>query len=391
MRVPPRVAILLLFAAVLVAETVWAAMIPLAPLYKDELGLDGTSTGILVGSASVAILVASVPAGIVVDRVGAGWPTVVAAAAIAVSCAGQGFGSSYAVILGSRVLYGLGMAFVWTSGIIWLVELVGPERRTRAIALCVTLAGAAGVLGPGFAGVLSSGGVAVPFAVLGLASAAIAALLAPDAAGAGGAAGHQPLLDSLRRLRGSVAAVSGLVLFAIGGLAMAGVNLLVPLSFAADGVDAGRVGLVFSLSGAAFLATSLVIGRFGERAASLRLTAAAVLGLGALGLVPVVSEQPAALVGYVLARSPLSAVVFTCAFPIAMAGALAVGVPSGAVLGLSNAIWAAATFVGPAGAGALLDVGGRGASYAALAVLTLATGACLAAAAWRAEPRGPAG
>ena len=77
---------------------------------------------------------------------------------------------SYAALIVCRIGFGLGFAFIWTSGIAWLTDVSGIEHRGRTLSITIALAGISSFLGPGFAGLLAERtGPGLPFTLAGVA------------------------------------------------------------------------------------------------------------------------------------------------------------------------------------------------------------------------------
>ena len=158
-----RPVVLLLYAAVFVCEAMWSAIVPLVPAFALRFSLSPLQSGLLLASASVAILVVSIPAGMAGDRLGMRRVTLAAMVVLAASDAGQGLAGSFWELLAARVAFGVGFGALWTTGLAWLSEATG-DRHAQALSLTVTTAGLGGVAGPAFAGVLVQRfGLAAPF------------------------------------------------------------------------------------------------------------------------------------------------------------------------------------------------------------------------------------
>src|SRR3990172_3130932 len=111
--------LLLIYALIFVDEIVLLAIVPLTPIYGDELGLSKVETGVLLSASSVTTVATSIPIGLLSDRVGA-------------------------------------------------------RRRTSALGAVMAVAGIGGVVGPGFAGLVAEhAGTAVPFVATAIAAAAV--------------------------------------------------------------------------------------------------------------------------------------------------------------------------------------------------------------------------
>jgi len=370
-----RRSLLALYALILVGEVAWQQLIPLAPDLKESLGLDATRTGILLAATPLAIVVVSLPAGLATDRLGAAWLTVAATVVCGAACVAQGvLSDSYVALIACRVLFGVGFAFIWTSGLTWLTDASGIERRARTLSITIALAGISSFLGPGFAGLLAERtGPGLPFTLAGVALLVLAIFLVAPARGAPRETlEHTPLRDWVGRVLRSRLAVAGLVTMTAGGLAMSAINLLVPLDLDAGGIGSAGIGAVYAAAACFFTLTSIVSARLGNRIASPVLGGATLVGLAALTLLPVARDDPRSIIAFLLARAPFTALLFASAFAVALVGSDEIGVGSGAMMGLLNLVWAAASFAGPPLAGALRDSGGRQLSWIALTVLLLA-------------------
>jgi len=367
----------LIYALLFVDEVVLLAIIPLTPIFGDELGLSRIETGVLLSASSITTVAMSIPIGLLSDRVGARRLTLASGAILAVSTLGQGLAGDFGSLLASRIGFGLASTTIWTAGLAWLSDSAPAGRRSSALGAVMVVAGIGGVVGPGFAGVVAEhAGTAVPFLVAAIAAAAVTLGLASS--GAGGVADHEPrhMLATFRAARAQSLIVAAFVAMFLGGTADSVVNLLAPLQLDANDLSTGSIGLVFSASAAIFIVTSAWVARVGERAVTL-----GVLGLSALALA--LSFAPALggsesepVIASVLARSPFLAVLYTVGLPLGAEAARRAGLGRGAVIGLINVGWGSATAVGPVAAGGLADSAGERAVYAVL------IGACVAVGVW---------
>ena len=213
----------------------------------------------------------------------------------------------------------------------------------------------------------------MPFTLAGLALLALAVGLGWAARGVERVAvEHTPLRNSIGRAVRSPLAVAGLVTVTAGGLAMSAINLLVPLDLDADGIGSAGIGAAYAVAACLFTATSIVGARAGNRIASPVLGGVTLLGLAVLTLLPVARDDSGWIIGFLLARAPFTALLFASAFAVALMGSDESGVGRGAMMGLVNLVWAAASFAGPPLAGALRDSGGRDIAWIALTVLLVA-------------------
>ena len=370
-----RRTLLALYALILVGEIAWQQLIPLAPDLKEGLGLDATRTGILLAATPLAIVAVSLPAGLATDRFGAPWLTVASTSLCGAACVAQGvLSDSYLALIICRIVFGVGFAFTWTAGLSWLTDTAGIQHRARTLSIVIALAGISSFLGPGFAGLLAERtGPGLPFTLAGLALLVLAVGLTGRARGAARVTvEHTALRNSIGRAVHSRLAVAGLVTMTAGGLAMSAINLLVPLDLDAGGIGSAGIGAAYAAAACFFTLTGIVAARLGDRVASPVLGGVTLLGLATLTLLPLMRDDPASIVTFLLARAPFTALLFASAFAVALAGADDVGVGRGAMMGLLNLVWAAASFAGPPLAGALHDSAGREFAWIALTGLMVA-------------------
>ena len=85
-----RRSVLPIYALILLETLVWIAMVPLAPTFADEFGLNGVETGMILAAASLAALVVAFPLGVLADRLGARRVTIASAVLFTLATLGQG-------------------------------------------------------------------------------------------------------------------------------------------------------------------------------------------------------------------------------------------------------------------------------------------------------------
>src|SRR5439155_1753297 len=313
-------------------ELMWNAIVPLVPAFSQRFGFSKLEGGELLASTSVAILLVSIPAGMLSERYGERRLTLVAMAVMAAADLGQGLAGSFAALLGARALFGLGFGILWTAGVAWLSEASG-DRHAQALSLAMTTAGFGAIAGPAFAGVLVQRfGLAAPFTVAAVATLAVMVALMLDSSGSGGAVEvAQPLVSIVRAAVSDHGVLVSVLLMSLGGLIGGVVNLLVPLQLRQNGMSTASIGLLFGVSAAAFIASSAVTARFGDRAARNEVAVVVSLMAAAVMVLPAVAASTAALVAFLLVRAPIMALMFTITFPIGVAGAKRAGISVAAV------------------------------------------------------------
>ena len=140
-----------------------------APLLQTDLHLDLASVGWLTAVFAILGALGGIPAGAVVASIGDRRILLLGLGTSALGAAGGALATTYAILLGSRVIEGLGFLLITVAGPALLQRAVSAERRNFAFALwsCFMPAGIALAMltAPLFAGWLSywwtSGSLAV--------------------------------------------------------------------------------------------------------------------------------------------------------------------------------------------------------------------------------------
>ncbi len=128
---PFALAVLLTASTLTVMAT--AVVSPVIAVIRDDLGLTGTAAGLLLTAHCVVIAVASPVAGALIDRHGVRRP--LAAGLVLYGLAGGAglVADSYATLLASRVVFGLGAALVFTGGTVGLLNLYRGARQDQVM------------------------------------------------------------------------------------------------------------------------------------------------------------------------------------------------------------------------------------------------------------------
>jgi hypothetical protein len=99
------------------------------------------------------------------------------------------------------------------------------------------------------------------------------------------------------------------------------------------------------------------------------------VALGAVLLLPVMTLATAGIAVFLLLRAVTHAPLSTISYPLAEMGARIAGIGGGTAIGLINVAWAGAAAVAPVVGGALVAGVGARATFACVALLTVAVGA----------------
>lgn len=362
----------LLYVLIFVDEIALLAIIPLVPSYSEDFGLSSFEDGLVLSSASLAIVVCSIFAGVAGDRFGLRRVTLFGIVLLAVSCAGQAAAFDLWSLLGARLAFGVASSIVWSAGIAWLADSAG-EDSASALGLIVTVAGVAGTVGLLYAGGLADlAGRPAPFVLLTIASLLLLVLLLRAHPGAEREHEHVPF-RKLAGVPGMNALIAGAItIMTIGGFSDGVINLLVPAQFDDAGKSATWIGAVLSVSMAVFFVSSFFTARRGASVVRFDVAAIGGFALAAVMVPVVVTDDVGPLVAMVMLRAAVLGVMYAVAFPLGISGARRATIGGGTVNGILGLAWGGSNFLGAFSAGAVVDSVGEQAVYGVLAALGVA-------------------
>lgn len=367
-----RPLVLLLFAAIFVAELGWSGVAPLIPDFQDRFGLTETKAGLVFTLASAGILLASLPAGALSRRFAVRTMTLWGMASITVANALLAIAGSFGLILVGRVFFGVGLGTMWVAGVAWLHD-AAEEHAPKALAMTTAVVGVGALLGPAFTGVLADQiSLGAPFVALGLASGAmlVALVVAPSEVGRR-AEPSPPLADMLRAMGADHLMLTSIVLTLAVSMMWMTTDLLVPLRLDDHGFSASGIGLALSLASVAFVAASALTARRAERYATIRISAVWTIVMAAGIALAVASRGTPATLAFLAVAGGSSGVLIALTYPLGVIGARR-GHFSIAVVGaLLNMVWAAAGLIGPAAGGSVSEALGDQAAFLILTVIAV--------------------
>lgn len=357
------------YGLVLATSGTQFAVVPILPAYAHQFHLSGIEQGAVLGATGLAALAVSLPAGALADRFGARRLTIWAGGLMTAGVFAQALATSFPLLLGSRLVFGIGYAVVWTAGLAWLADVV---PGGAGLGGSVASAGAGGVAGPAFSGIMVQYfGLAATFlavaAVLAVLTIALILLRMP-------AAPPQPATrmgGTLRAAtfdRGTIGAAAAIV---IAGGTTGVSSLLVPARLHVAGLTSGRIGLAFAVAGVLFVAGSSVTAALGRRAVRMSVIMAAMLALALAFSPATLSTASFAIIAMLCATTVARSVLWTVSYPLAAAGAERSGAGVGVVMGLLNGVWAVTVLLSPLAAGFVAGL------LSAQAVFGLTAAACV--------------
>lgn len=375
----------LLFLTVFVDLVGFGIVLPLLPLYADRFGATGLTVGLLVTVYSVAQFFMAPIWGRLSDRHGRRPILLLGLLGSAVAYLVFAWAGSVAALFVSRILGGIGGSTIPVAEA-YIADVTPPERRAGNMGLIGAAFGLGFTVGPALGGITAGLSTAAPgylAAALCLGNVVLAALFLPETR----SPERAPRLRGARRRPGWAFTSEGLgtalrvpelrrvlALYFLFTVAFAVIQPTLSLFGAARfDLDARQVGYLFAFLGlvSAIVQGGLVrrlVPRFGETRL-IRLSGVPF----ALGLL-VIAWAPS--LTWVLVGLTLLAVGYGGTLPSVLGLVSRVAPPSlqGGVLGVGQSIGSLGRIVGPAAAGAALDVSiglpyALGAGIAALGTL----------------------
>lgn len=348
----------------------YAAIAPLLPSLREELGLSGGQIGLLMAAYPIGLVVAALPAGQLASRFGPRWATIFGAVVLAGASALFGLNEAYVLLVTLRLVQGAAAALTWAGGLAWITAAAPESRHGTLIGVAMSASVAGGVLGPVLGAVAVGTTRSLLFVVLGAVSALAAAGLfrypAPRVRGSAA------LSDVLRGFasRSVVPLAWTVVLCAV----LIGA-LLVHLPLRLDHLGASTVvlGVTFTVVAVVEIVAGPLLGRLHDRVGP-RLPVLLCLSAVAGGLLLMLfADRLAAVVLLTAIALPGASLLITPA----LAGLNELGTRGGlaaaGVFGMSNLLWALGESAGALVAGETLSDPSATAGIVGLLVVVVAT------------------
>lgn len=362
--------VILVSAVVLVDTMFYAAIAPLLPEYRDDLGLSKSAAGGLTASYAAGTLLGSLPAGWLAGRVGGKTAVLVGLGLLAVSSVAFGFAKDIVLLDAARFLQGVGGACSWAGGLAWLMAMSPRERRGELIGTALGAAICGVLLGPVLGGVATETSPELVFSGVGALAVGLAvwAALTP-----GDPKGEQASWRELARVMRDRPVALAVWLVALPALFSGTIGVLVPLRLDELGASGLAVGGVFLAAATVEAVLSPLLGRFSDRHGRL-LPLRAGLGVAAVAAVALPLPATVWLLGAVVLFAIASLGMFWApATALLSESSESRGLDQGFAFGLMNLAWAAGQVVGGAAGGSLADATADAVPYGLLSALCAGT------------------
>jgi DHA1 family multidrug resistance protein-like MFS transporter len=178
-----RGAVLVLMLNLFLVFTGIGLVIPILPMFMDELGITGSTVGLLVAAFSLTQLLFSPQAGRLADSFGRKRMIVIGMFVFAVSEGLFGIASDPVLLFVSRMLGGVSAALIMPAVMAYAADVTTKEQRAAGMGYINAAITTGFVIGPGIGGYIAEFGIRTPFytaAVAGLIAAVITLLILPE-------------------------------------------------------------------------------------------------------------------------------------------------------------------------------------------------------------------
>lgn len=350
--------------AIILEASLYSAVAPLLPHFRDELGLSTSAAGILTGAYAAGSVAGALAGGTAAARWG---PRPTITAGFGLLSAGVlvfGLSSTIALLDVARAVQGFGSGLVWSGLIAWLLAVAPADRRGRALGGAM----GAGIFGTLFGPALGTAAVATSqalvFCVVAAACVPLAfwvlRLPAPPLR-AQRTTGWRSVLTSRSLVR--VIAIS-----LLPGAILGTFSALIPLMLSDGGFGSSAVGAAFLISAGLAAAMSPLAGWVSDRRGRIPVIvgglALTVPGLAAIGLI----DAPFAVAALMVATFGLGVTVFSIPLSALLSEiAHVAGVSAGIVAALLNLTFAVGETLGAPVSAIAADVLGGAVPFLVLA------------------------
>ncbi|MFB5089632.1 multidrug efflux MFS transporter NorA [Psychrobacillus sp. PGGUH221] len=138
-------------------------VIPVLPTLMNELGIIGTTIGYLTAAFAIAQLIVSPFAGKAVDKLGRKIMIVIGLFIFGISEFLFGLGKEIEVLFISRILGGIGAAFIMPAVTAFIADITNLDTRPKALGYMSAAISTGFIIGPGIGGFLAEFGTRIPF------------------------------------------------------------------------------------------------------------------------------------------------------------------------------------------------------------------------------------
>ena len=153
--------------AILVDMLVYSIVVPVLPVYAQELGASTAAIGLLFAVYAVGLVLATPVLGMLSDRFGRRRPMLIGSAGLVASTVLFALADTYPLLVTARFVQGVAAAAVWTAGVALVAEVTEPRNLGKVMGVVMTFMSVGLILGPPVGGFLEHwGNHSTPFIVV---------------------------------------------------------------------------------------------------------------------------------------------------------------------------------------------------------------------------------
>ena len=350
-----RRVLLIACAAIFIDVAFFAAVTPLIPGYRDDLGISETAAGMLAGSYAAGTLVFAIPGGIISARIGPRLTMIAGLTGMGVSSLSFGLADTIGWLDVSRFVQGASGSMLWAGAISWVVVTAPGDRRGVLLGTVISAAVVGELLGAPLGALASHVGTEYVFGAVSVVAVCLIAIAAftPQR----GEVERQEPRESIRILRNSPVPQMA-VLIAAPALVFGAITILAPLRFDELGAGPTVIAIAFASGSAVEAILGPLVGRYSDKAGRLApfligLTVS-IVAILAIGLF----ETLAFIFGALVMAAVGAGLSFTPATTLLTESAGENGMNQGFAARISNVAWGGGQMVGSVGGGLLADMTG---------------------------------
>lgn len=351
-----RRVLLIACAAIFIDVAFFAAVTPLIPDYRDDLGISESAAGLLAGSYAFGTLVFAIPGGFISAKIGPRKTMVIGLVGMGLSSLSFGLADSIGWLDVSRFVQGASGSMLWAGAISWVVITARGDQRGALLGTVISAAVVGELLGAPLGAVAFHVGTEYVFGAVAVAAAFLIgiALFTPEI----GEIERQEPRESIRILRNSNVP-SMAVLVAAPALVFGAITILAPLRFDDLGASPTVIAIAFASGSLSEAIIGPLVGRYSDRSGhrlfpfliGLCISIVAVLAIGLF-------ETLAFIFGALVIAAVGAGLSFTPATTLLTESADANGMNQGFAAGISNVAWGGGQMIGSVGGGFLADASG---------------------------------
>ena len=359
----------------MLVETIFfAALAPLLPMFRDDLGLVKWQAGLLVASYALGGIAGAIPSAMIATRFGVRRTVIAGLLGLAAASVAFGVADELWTLALTRFAQGVAGTLCWTGALAWVIAAGPRERRGELIGFVMSAAIGGALIGPVLGGLASELGRAACFG--GVAALALLLALWGLTIPAPARGEPQPLRLLLVALR-QRPVIAGMWLMTMPALLFGALSVLGPLQLDDVGWGVAGIAATFFVSGCLEAVTSPLIGRWSDRKGRLApMRIGLMTSAGVMLTLPWLAERWALSAVIVLAGIAFG-MFWTPSMALLSDGIEAAGVTHALGFALMNLAWAPGLAIGTAVGGALAGAAGDVATYGLLAATCFVTLAAL--------------